>query len=86
MAFSRVNFTLNLFFYLEGSNLQFTGFGDRGIKQFPECGGLIEISTHSSSPRHANLWVSNAAPSLPTLRKMKHSISSVRNSRPMHNS
>ena len=65
MVFSRVNFTFYLF-YLEGSNLQFTGFRDRGIKRFPEYGGLIEISTHCSSPRHANLWVSNVAPSLPT--------------------
>jgi len=82
MVFSRVNCTFYLL-YLEGSNLQITGFGNRGIKQF---GGLIEISAHNSSPRHANLWASDAAPNPPTYREMRHSISSVLNTRPMHNS
>jgi len=70
MAFSRVNLTFYLF-YLEGSDLQFTGFEERGTKEFPVrvyC-GLIEISTHSFSPRHANLWVSNVTPSPPHVER-----------------
>jgi len=85
MAFSRMNCTFYIL-YLEGSNWQFTGFGNTGIKQFPEYDGLIEISTRSSSPRHANLWVSDAAPSPPTYRQMRHSVPSVLNTRLMHNS